>query len=273
MDTGLKGKRILITGASGGIGASISRILIKEGAHIVVHYNKNKEGALEIEKFGLAHGNLRPLLLQADLREEQEIQNLFEKANEKLGGLDGLVNNAGIWPPSDTPITEMSLHQWNNTISTNLTSIFLCTREFLRVVKKNMIYDPAIVLIGSTAGIFGEAGHIDYSSSKAALHGFMLTIKNEIVKFAPRGRINMVSPGWVKTPMAEDGLKDEFAVKKVLQTTALRKIATPDDIAFTTVHLLSSKLSGHISGQNIAITGGMEGRLLYQPDEIDVSKA
>ncbi len=275
MIEGLSGRKILVTGASGGIGSATAKVLLKSGAVVFLHYNSSIQGINEIkdwmEKEGIPNDHGFPV--QADLSEEEQVIQMFENIKSMGGSLHGLVNNAGIWPPKDTSIVEMTLEQWNRTLAVNLTSMFLCSREFLRLLKSDPIEDASIVLIGSTAGIFGEAGHIDYSVTKSALHGFMLSLKNEIVKISRHGRVNTVSPGWVKTKMAEDGLKDLKTVTKVLQTTAMRKIATPNDIAYPVAFLLSPLLSGHISGQNIAVTGGMEGRLLFYPDEVDPANA
>ncbi len=136
MDLGLEGKRILVTGASGGIGKAISKLLIDEGAKVAMHFNSNREGIEELLTYANSQKKDEPIVVQADLRKEKDVQNLFAKVEENYNGLDGLVNNAGIWPPQDTPITEMSLEQWENTLRTNLTSIFLCTKEFLKVIDR-----------------------------------------------------------------------------------------------------------------------------------------
>jgi len=128
---------------------------------------------------------------------------------------------------------------------------------------------PNITIISSTSGIFGEAGHLDYSSTKSALmYGFMKTLKNEIVQFHPRGRVNTVAPGWVITPMSAEAMKDKGLFTKVYQTTALRKVATPEDVAYSILFLSSNKWSGHLSGEIIEVTGGMEGRRLYTLDQV-----
>lgn len=267
MDTGLKGKTILVTGASGGIGLETTKLLASEGANVVIHYYSGKQKAEELAS--VISQNVDPLICQANLSQEDEVDNMFQSIQEKYGRIDGLVNNAGIWPENDTTIADMTFSQWNNTIAVNLSSIFLCTRAFLKNLQKNKGDYGSVVFIGSTAGVIGEAGHIDYSSSKAALHGFMLTVKNEIVKFARYGRSNIVSPGWTITPMAEAGLADKSSVTRVQQTTALRKVGNASDIANAIVFLLSDKLSHHTSGQNIVISGGMEGRLLYEKDDVN----
>ncbi len=268
METELKNKTIVVTGAAGGIGMATAKILAKEGANVVIHYRTGKTKALQL------HGELvnmgtDPMHYSADLGNEDEVVSMFSAIKKKYGRIDGLVNNAGIWPEKDTPIYDMEFSQWNKTINVNLSSIFLSTREFLRNIQEFKDDFASVVFVGSTAGVYGEAGHIDYSASKAAIHGFMLSIKNEIVKLARFGRSNIVSPGWTMTPMAVDGLKDKASVTRVIQTTALRKIARAEDIANTIVMLLSDKLSAHTTGQNIVLAGGMEGRLLYEKNEVD----
>ena len=125
-----------------------------------------------------------------------------------------------------------------------------------------------MILVGSTAGVFGEAWYSDYATSKAGMHGLMMSLKNEITHIAPKGRVNIVNPGWTLTPMAEEALSDNDMVTRILQTIPMRKTATPQDISSAILFLASDVLAGHVSGQTINVSGGMEGRLLFTPDEI-----
>jgi NAD(P)-dependent dehydrogenase (short-subunit alcohol dehydrogenase family) len=101
------------------------------------------------------------------------------------------------------------------------------------------------------------------------MHGMMMSLKNEIVHLAPLGRVNLVNPGWTLTPMAEKALTDKDMVKRILQTIPMRKTAVSEDIAGAILYLASDNLAGHVSGQTITVAGGMEGRVLFTPDEID----
>jgi NAD(P)-dependent dehydrogenase (short-subunit alcohol dehydrogenase family) len=159
----------------------------------------------------------------------------------------------------------MDLEQWNDTLRVNLTGAFLCCRAFVRHLEQAPREEAAVVLVGSTAGIFGEPGHGDYAATKAGLRGLMLSLKNEIVHAAPRARVNLVSPGWTATPMAEAALRDDALVARVTATMPLRKVATPADVAAAILFLLSPKLAGHVSGVEVPVAGGMEGRLLRDP--------
>lgn len=263
MDSGLTGTGHLVTGASGGIGSACARALAEAGANVGLHHHHGVEAAAELRsELHERHGVEAPPL-RADLRDELEVDRMFEYCDEALGGLDGLVVNAGVWPATDVGLDQMSLEQWNDTLAVNLTGAFLCCRAFLRGLRRKPREHAAIVLIGSTAGLFGEEGHADYAASKAALVGLCLSLKNEIVRLAPRGRVNVVHPGWVATPMAAEALEDRERVDRVTSTMALRKVATPDDVARAVVFLLSSRLAGHLTGVQLPLSGGMEGRLLH----------
>ena len=263
MDTGLRDHRILVTGASGGIGAATARALAAEGAHVALHFHRGASAADVLrDELHERHGVQAPPL-QADLRDELEVDRLFEYAIGALGRLDGVVVNAGVWPAESVPIGRLPLERWLDTVAVNLTGAFLCCRAFVRHLERVPRRDAAIVLVGSTAGIFGEPGHGDYAATKAGLRGLMLSLKNEIAHTAPRGRVNLVSPGWTATPMAEAALADAALVARVTATMALRKVASPEDIAAAIAFLLSPKLAGHVSGLELPVAGGMEGRLLW----------
>src|SRR5262249_25563991 len=163
--------------------------------------------------------------LGADLTREDEVEGLFARAEEALGPVHVLVANAGLWPPGEVPLQDMTLAQWDGTLAANVTSVFLCMRQFFRAIITHGVADPAGGLIGSTAGLFGEAGHADYAGAKAALtYGLARTLKNEICRLAPRGRVNVVCPGWTLTPMTQGFGRDPARVRRVLQTIPLRKV-------------------------------------------------
>lgn len=271
METKLQGQVVLITGASGGIGSAIARSFAAEGAKLILHTHKNVLGARQLQKELAVTPSL---VLTADLTKEAAVKKLFAQAQKKFGRVDTLVANAGWWETRDVPLHEMSLAQWRATQDGVLTSAFLCTREFFRLVAKHKTGNA--VLIGSTAAVFGEAGHADYAAAKAAMaYGLTRTLKNELSRLAPHtknycgGRINCVCPGWTVVPRNEAKLQDAQVVRKVTATMALPKIARPEDIANAVVFLSSDRLAGHITGQTIVIAGGMEGRTLWQSGEID----
>jgi len=256
MDTGLAGKRVVVTGASGGIGSACARAFAAEGAQVVVHYFRGRERAeaLAAELDGA-------IVIGADLTVEAEVDALFAQTREQLGGVDICAAVAGVWPIDDAPVWELSLERWEATVRANLTATFLTSRAFLREVER--IGHGNLVLVGSTAGRFGEPGHADYAAAKAAIQvGLLLSLKNDIVRIAPLGRVNAVAPGWTISPMTRDSL-DPDDVERVTRTMPLRKVATVDDIARAIVVLASDELSGHITGELVTVAGGMEGRTLH----------
>jgi 3-oxoacyl-[acyl-carrier protein] reductase len=257
MELGLEGNGVLVTGAAGGIGAATARALAAEGARVAVHYLSSRQAA---ETLAAQIGGVP---LQADLRDETAADALVPAAVEALGRLDACVANAGTWDPEDIPVARMSLERWQATLDANLTATFLTARAYLRHVEASQA--GSLVLVASTSGLFGEAGHADYSAAKAGMaHGLALSLKNEIVRTAPLGRVNVVAPGWTVTPMTEGELSEE-AIARVTASMALRKVATAEDVARAIVFLCSSRAAGHVTGQTITVAGGMEGRLLHPP--------
>lgn len=257
MDTRLSGKRVLVTGASGGIGAACARAFAAEGCRVAVHYHRGLERAEAV-----AAECPGSVLVQGDLRSEEETDELFAQAREALGGLDVCAAVAGVWPEEDVPLWRLSLDRWQETMAANLTATFLTARGFLREVERTG--HGSLVLVGSTAGIFGEAGHADYASAKSAIvRGLLSTLKNEIVRIAPLARVNAVCPGWTLSPMTRTTLDDPSVLERATRTMPLRKVAQAEDVARQIVVLASDELSGHVTGQVVVVAGGMEGRVLH----------
>jgi 3-oxoacyl-[acyl-carrier protein] reductase len=255
VDSGLSGCGVLVTGASGGIGAACARAFAAEGARVAIHYRRGEDRARAVAT------ELGAPMLQADLTDELEVDRLFDEARAALGRVDVCAAVAGVWPSEDVPVWQLPLERWERTLRQNLTSSFLTARAFLREVERNG--HGSLVLVGSTAGIVGEAGHADYAAAKSAvLGGLLLSLKNEIVRIAPSARVNAVAPGWTESPMTR-GHVDPASVRRVSRTMALRKVAQPEDVARQVVVLASDELAGHVTGQVVTVAGGMEGRVLH----------
>jgi len=213
---------VIVTGGAGGIGSAVSRAFAAEGAKVVVHYRTSERAAMEL-----------------------------------AAEIDGLA--IGWWPRDDTPIWEMDPDRWRATLDSNLTATFLTARGFLGHAAGSG--EGALVMIGSTAGSFGEAGHADYAAAKGAImSGLLMSLKNEAARIGPGVRVNAVAPGWTVTPMIGDKGLDPDHVAMVTSTMSIKKLGKPQDVAAQVVVLASSALSGHLSGQVVTVAGGMEGR-------------
>ena len=265
MNTGFQSKHVVLTGASSGIGFDSLSLFLAEGAKVTACYKSNPSNLATLKDSYPERLNV----VKVDVRNESEVASLFTEANSVFGRVDVTVANAGIASDEGVSVHEMSIEQWQETLSVNLTGAFLCAKHFFANLKKFPGDEACLVLVGSTAGKIGQALYSDYSVSKAGLRGLLMTLKNEIVHLAVRGRVNLVNPGWTVTPMTEGELSDKEMVSRILQTIPLRKVATPSDIAHAMLYLSSDKLAGHVSGQIITVAGGMDGRVLFSRDEVE----
>jgi 3-oxoacyl-[acyl-carrier protein] reductase len=183
------------------------------------------------------------------------------------------VANAGKWPSEHRELHELAPERLRETLEVNLLGALFTARAFLACLRRSGPradgHGSALVFIGSTAGRFGERGHVDYAVAKAALVGAVKTLKNEIVALDPYGRVNAVEPGWTVTHMARPALSQPGHVERVVRTMALRQLARAADVARTVAWLASPTAAAHVSGEVLAVAGGMEGRLLWSEDEVE----
>jgi len=262
MDTGLKGKTVLLSGASGGIGSEIARYFDREGSRLILTYLDDDRGKVEIKQLEeTLKGDY--IKIVADLTIEEEVDKIFKAGEDKYGRIDILVACAGVWSETKN-VADRTLEEWNRAFALNSTADILLTRGFFRNLRKYRDDHASVVYIGSTAGMIGEAMHHDYAATKSAIiYGLAQSLRVEILDYAKRGRVNVVCPGWCATPITEEMLKDKQFVHEITSTIPLRKVSTPKDIAAAVVYMASDELAGHVSGAVLAVGGGMNGRLLH----------
>lgn len=263
MDLGLRDHVVAITGASGGIGRACAEVFAAEGARLVLHAHTRGDA---LHRW-IAERKLqeRALAFAADVARLEELELAFDAAAERFGRIDHAVVNAGIWPSEDRLLHVLPPERLVKTLEVNLIGALWTARAFFRVLARSGPRPDgrgaSLVFVGSTAGRFGERGHVDYAASKAALRGATLTLKNEIVALDPRGRVNLVDPGWTATDMAAPTLADPAALARITRTMPLQQVATPEDIARAIAVLASPIVSRHVTGELVTIAGGMEGRV------------
>ncbi|MEP7066321.1 MAG: SDR family oxidoreductase [Gemmatimonadota bacterium] len=243
----LKGKRALVTGGSRGIGAATALLLAECGADVGIGYRNREKDAEEVVR-RIASLGVRGFAHAADISTVAGTESLFTRAARELGGLDLFVGNAGIWPFDDIPIGEMDDERWHTTMRVNMDSMFTTTRAAVRAISNH----GRIVLVSSTAGQRGEAGHSDYAASRGAMISF---VKSVAVELAPRDiTVNSVAPGWVDTEMAAASLEGDGRAR-VERTIPLGRVASARDVAGPIVFLCSD-LARHVTGEVLNVNGG-----------------
>ncbi len=241
---GLKDMRILVTGASKGIGRAIVERLCNEGA--VVYANARKEESLLPLVEEGKKKNWKCIPLPFDVSKKDEVKEAFKKIKDE--GLQGLVNNAGI--RKDALLLMMKEEDWDEIIEVNLKSIYLCCKEGVRLMMRGNY--GRIVNIVSVAGETGNPGQTNYSASKGGVIAFTKSLAREL---APKNiTVNAVSPGFIKTSMTEN-LPEEVK-KKIMESIPLGRFGNPEDVAGVVAFLLSEDAS-YITGEVIKVNGGL----------------
>ncbi len=241
----LKGKRIVVTGSSRGIGAGIAKSLSKRGARIALTYSSNAASAEKVlsELEGEGH-----MLTSLNVSDAASVEKAFAEILEKLGGVDGLVNNAGI--TKDQLIMRMKEEDFDSVIATNLRGAFLCTKAVMRPMLKAR--GGSIVNVSSVVGQMGNPGQSNYAASKAGLEGFTRSVALEVASRSIR--VNAVAPGFIVTDMTDamDAKQKEAISGKI----PLGRLGEVDDISHAVAFLLSDA-SLYITGQVLQVNGGL----------------
>lgn len=271
MDLQLADSVVLITGASGGIGRALAEAFAAEGAWLVLT-GLSRQAELEAWVATRAWRE-RALCLRADAARPAEIEAAFARAVERWGRVDVTVANAGAWPREPELLHQASEARIRGALEANLSSALFTARAFLATLERSGPRADArgasLCLVGSTAGRFGERHHCEYAVAKAGLYGLLHTLKSEIVLLDPYARVNLVEPGWTATELVQRELEQPGVIERVTRTMPLRQLARPLDVARAVVWLSSPAASRHTSGQVLTVAGGMEGRGLWEPGEVD----
>jgi 3-oxoacyl-[acyl-carrier protein] reductase len=246
----LAGKAALITGGSRGIGAAMVKLFAQAGADVVFNFRRDKEAARVVEQEAAKHGT-RVEGMQADLRVAENSRKLVEFALERLGRLDILVANSGIWNVEDVPIEQMTERQWDDMMRANLKSVF----ALAHFAAPSMIAQRSgrIIAISSTAGQRGEAFHSHYAASKGAVISFVKALSTELARYGIL--VNCVAPGWVDTDMSKPVLEAKAGRKFALGQIPLGRVAAPEEVAGP-VLFLASDLATFITGEILNVNGG-----------------
>jgi 3-oxoacyl-[acyl-carrier protein] reductase len=246
----LAGKAALITGGSRGIGAAAVKLFAQAGADVVFSYRARGDAAAQVTQEARKHGT-RIEHCKADLGKMADAKKLVEFALEKLGRIDILVANAGIWNEKDAPIESLSEREWDEMIRVNLKSVY----SLIHYVAPHMIAQGGgrIVAISSTAGQRGEAFHAHYAASKGAIISLVKGLSTELARH--NILVNCVAPGWVDTDMSAGVLKTKGAAKIITQAIPLKRVGTAEEIAGP-ILFAASDLATFMTGEVINVNGG-----------------
>ena len=240
----LKGKTAVVTGASQGLGAETAQVLHRAGANVVLNYFPFGQNQANAEKLTAQLGD-RAVALGADVRKLAEVQALLEQARQKFGGLDIVVNNAGII--RDKTVRKMTADEWQAVLDTNLTGVF----NVCKVAADALNDGGRIVNFASIAAVIGFFGQANYAAAKAGVSALTKVLSRELAK--RQITVNAVAPGVVLTEMGKS-IPDEVRAK-ILENIPLGRFGEPTEIA-NVVLFLCSDLATYVTGQTIHVNGG-----------------
>jgi 3-oxoacyl-[acyl-carrier protein] reductase len=247
MQPDLTNRVALVTGASRGIGRAIALALAAAGARVVINYRDRGDAAEQVAATIREAGG-RADVLQADVADRESVDALIRQIMTLAGGLDILVNNAGI--TRDGLLMRMKDDDFDAVLDTNLRGAFLCTRAALRPLLKSA--HGRIINISSVVGVAGNAGQANYAAAKAGLLGFTRSVAREVA--SRQVTVNAVAPGFIDTDMT--AVLGEAARSAALESIPLKRYGSAAEVA-AVVCFLASDAGAYITGQTIAVDGGM----------------
>ena len=243
----LKDKKVLITGSSRGIGAEIAKKMAFLGAEVTINYAHSKESAEKVKNTIEAEGGTAHLI-QADVSDFEQAAELVKEAYKKMGGLNVLINNAGI--TRDKLLLRMKEEDWDQVLDINLKGVFNCTKNAVRYLLK--AENGKLINISSVVGVNGNAGQANYSAAKAGILGFTKTMAKELATKSVCS--NAIAPGFIETDMTEE-LNDQVK-NNILEQIPLARLGQAEEVADLAAFLASDN-ANYINGEVIKIDGGM----------------
>src|SRR5450432_3024554 len=259
MDKKLQGQVAIITGASSGIGAGVSKAMAAAGATVVINYPVpvTKDAADGVLK-EITDAGGTGITYACDVSKEDQVIKMFADVVAQFGTVDILVNNAGL--QKDAKFNEMTLDQWNFVLGVNLTGQFLCAREAIREFLRRGV-DPKrsraagkIIHMSSVHEVIPWAGHANYAASKGGIMMLMKTLAQEFA--CKKIRINSICPGAIQTPINRSAWDTPEALKSLLTLIPYQRIGIPEDIGNAAVWLCSDD-SDYVNGTSLFVDGGM----------------
>lgn len=241
----LRGKNIVLTGGSRGIGAGIAKVLASEGARVALTYTSRPDAAREVCKLLPGEGHMS---VSMNVGDAASVQQGFDEILKSFDKIDGLVNNAGI--TKDQLILRMKDEDFDSVIQTNLKGTYLCAKTAVKLMLKARA--GSIVNISSVVGQMGNPGQTNYAASKAGIEGFTRALALEVASRSIR--VNAVAPGFIATDMTDalDAKQQEAISAKI----PLNRMGSVDDVAYAVAFLLSDE-SAYVTGQVLAVNGGL----------------
>ena len=246
----LAGKAALVTGGSRGIGAATIKLFAQAGADVVFSYQRNREAAAQVEQEARKHGT-RIESFKADLGKMADAKKLVAFAHQRLGRLDILIANAGIWNHDDAPIEKISEREWDEMIRVNLKSVF----AVVHYAVPHMIAQGGgrIVTLGSVSGQRGTPFHTHYSATKGGIISFTKGLAVELARH--NILVNCVAPGFVDTGIWKATAKNRSEMKTLLAAYPLNRVATVEEVAGPILFAVSD-LATYVTGEVINVNGG-----------------
>ncbi|WP_297322246.1 3-oxoacyl-[acyl-carrier-protein] reductase [uncultured Bartonella sp.] len=237
------GRKALVTGATGGIGEAIARMLHARGAVVGLHGTREDKLKLLAEELG---NNC--FVFPANLSDRDEIKKLAEKAESEMEGIDILVNNAGI--TRDGLFVRMSDRDWDDVLAVNLTAVFLLTRALTHPMMRRRY--GRIINISSIVGVIGNPGQTNYCATKAGIIGFSKSLAQEIA--SRNVTVNCIAPGFIESAMTDK--LNEKQKETIMSAIPMKRMGTANDVAAAAIYLASDE-AAFVTGQTLHINGGM----------------